>query len=598
MTNVTGHLYTAILTDYQTDGAIVEFYVAANNASGTSELPRSAGERPAMWIVDNNAPPTDLRTQRFILSARSVSASSTKGGKDTFDYHLPRISNQYFNATFISNEQDVIYNCEFRKSGSPWTRREEADFSRAKWKTPGDRRFRGYSKRSLDNDINSPFRPYHNRLTRYWLYLLGHPASENEFIRVVINQDAPILREDVEPVANDFLKRNWKDGHLGELYRIDDEWLFKDDWDFLSGNATWAYKDTDEPERYHTEWMKRSRETEYDYSSFISWVRTLDEDTFTQAQMEALADIDLMAANAAVRGWIDDWDTLTRGRGKNGYFYRRATDDRWMLLQWDSDGAFRDSDAPFLGSLEGIPTFFNKPYVQQRFKLYLGELADYYTVDSPRLAAWFQCEEEASNAYETISDFYNNWNGERSLFAREEIGSGLLTPLETDTSNTTVTSSLVTLTGTSPYNAFSIRIQDHPEAVTQFSSPTTWKISNIALEPGENPLLIEAIDHRGNSLATNEVIITNLGEAQPSAAQHSLRITEVMYHPTIPELEFLEIANTSSSELNLKGIAFDAMRPFSSFVFDAIALAPGEIGLLVANWGGLLFVASLFSVLL
>ena len=43
-----------------------------------------------------------------------------------------------------------------------------------------------------------------------------------------------------------------------------------------------------------------------------------------------------MAMNAAVRGWIDDWDTLTRNRGKNGYFYRRPTDGRWTLQHWDS----------------------------------------------------------------------------------------------------------------------------------------------------------------------------------------------------------------------------------------------------------------------
>ena len=67
----------------------------------------------------------------------------------------------------------------------------------------------------------------------------------------MINGGNASLREDVEPNANDFLKRNWEDGHLGELYRIDDEWWFDDGWGRQNRNADWSYKDTDEPERYH-----------------------------------------------------------------------------------------------------------------------------------------------------------------------------------------------------------------------------------------------------------------------------------------------------------------------------------------------------------
>ena len=32
------------------------------------------------------------------------------------------MSNHFFNATFISNESEVYYNAEIRKSGSPFTR--------------------------------------------------------------------------------------------------------------------------------------------------------------------------------------------------------------------------------------------------------------------------------------------------------------------------------------------------------------------------------------------------------------------------------------------------------------------------------------------
>ena len=63
-------------------------------------------------------------------------------------------------------------------------------------------------------------------------------ANENEFVEVVINGGDKSLREDVEPNANDFLKRNWESGEKGELYRIDDEWWFQDNWSRSNRNAS------------------------------------------------------------------------------------------------------------------------------------------------------------------------------------------------------------------------------------------------------------------------------------------------------------------------------------------------------------------------
>ncbi|MGI9242489.1 MAG: lamin tail domain-containing protein [Verrucomicrobiales bacterium] len=253
-------IYSVTITQYQANDQIVQFYVEATSAGGSSLAPRRGPSRepllpdprpvlPAMWVVDNSGIPTDLRTQRFVISAYDLSSLSTNVGESSSrDYDFPRLSNQYFNATFISDEQDIIYNCELRKSGSPWTRSNSADVSKGKWKTPGDRRFRGFAKRAMDNDAGGG-RAYHNRIIRHWLYLFGHAANENEFVRVIINGGSASLREDVEPNANDFLKRNWEDGEKGELYRIDDEWWFTDDWSRSNRNADWSWKGTHEPER-------------------------------------------------------------------------------------------------------------------------------------------------------------------------------------------------------------------------------------------------------------------------------------------------------------------------------------------------------------
>lgn len=511
-------VYSALITSHQSNDAIVHFYVQASAAGGNSTtVPTPAPEAPAMWVVDNSGIPTDLRTQRFVISARDVSASGGTGESSTFNYAFPRLSNQYFNATFIGDEHDIIYNAEIRKSGSPWTRSGGADFSRAKWKSPRDQRFRGYTRRSIDNDAGGG-RGYHNRIIRYWLYLLGHPANENEFIRVIVNGGSASLREDVEPNSNDFLKRNWDDGEKGELYRIDDEWWFDDGWGRDQRNADWSYKGTDEPERYHSEWIKRSREAEYDYESFVNWVRSVGTNTFTREEIERMADIDMMAANAVVRGWVDDWDTLTRNRGKNGYFLRRYSDGKWMLIQWDSDLTFGNSGAAFLGNLAGVRNFFDKPYVRQRYNYYLGEMVDKYTSGSTRLSTWLNLEEAASTAYSANVGTYTNWNNSRVNNGRNEIGSALSTTFRVTTGggvSTTTSADTISLNGSSGYNVFSIGVLNHPEAKVTFNSQTSWTLSGIQLEQGANNLVIQGLDSEGNVVRTDSFLVNKTGNAAP-----------------------------------------------------------------------------------
>jgi hypothetical protein len=68
-------------------------------------------------------------------------------------------------------------------------------------------------KSTYDNDDSN--RRHHNRLTRYWLYLLGHPTNENEFVYHLVNSDGMAVREDTEPVGNDMLKPPLENGNDG-----------------------------------------------------------------------------------------------------------------------------------------------------------------------------------------------------------------------------------------------------------------------------------------------------------------------------------------------------------------------------------------------
>lgn len=537
-------IYTVQLSP-RADNSIVQFYVKASSPGGSTLLPPPASENwtkfhrvsgvgndhllPAMYVVDNNAPRLsrrDLRHQRFIISARHRDALQTPFGQSpTFRYAFPRLSNQFFNCTFIGDETEIIYNSETRKAGSPWQRVDsfglDAGGKTSKWKSRGDQRYRGWSRRSLDQDPVVG-RTYRNRIVRYWLYLLGHPASENEFVKVIIDGGAPFLRESAETIANDFLKRNWKDGEKGELYRIDDEWWFSDSWSRVNRNADWSYK-TGEPERYHAEWMKRSREAEYDYSSFVQFLEAINDSRFPREIMERMVDVDMMAANAVVRGWVDDWDNITRNRGKNAYQVRRYSDGKWMLIQWDSDLTFGNSNAPFVGGL--VRGFFGTNnassaqrtrffFVKRKFNYFLGEMLDKYTHDSPRLATWLELEERASTEYSTTTSSYQNWNSSRRGRAQTEIGAAFTTTFRVSGSSST-SADTINLTGSAGYQIYSVRVVDHPEAEINFPRETLWSAGGIQLHEGVNELTFEALDHQGNVVDSDSHTVTKTGNARP-----------------------------------------------------------------------------------
>lgn len=95
---------------------------------------------------------------------------------------------------------------------------------------------------------------------------------------------------------------------------------------------------------------------------------------------------------------------------------------------------------------------------------------------------------------------------------------------------------------------------------------------------------LQILDPEGN------VVAEHTYEGNPSAAQESLRITEVMYRPesgaegsgyASKDFEYLELTNTGSEPLDLSGVAFiDGI----AYAFeDGTTLAAGEVALLVSN---------------
>ena len=134
--------YQAILEREFKQGQLIQYYVEAISRNGQrNTLPRKPISQPALCIFDGREIPRDLRVIRMLISDHHLQTFSNTASQK-YQYRYPRLSNQYFNSTFISNERDVFHGAELRTSGSPWTRRQPLD--RGKFRLPKDRLFRDH----------------------------------------------------------------------------------------------------------------------------------------------------------------------------------------------------------------------------------------------------------------------------------------------------------------------------------------------------------------------------------------------------------------------------------------------------------------------
>ncbi|MGC6467229.1 MAG: lamin tail domain-containing protein [Akkermansiaceae bacterium] len=518
-------LYRATVNQHTSDGNVTQFYVEANAGGVTTTQPKYGADRPAMWIVDDQVVPTQLLRERFIISQYDRQALTTSvGSGPAFDYNFPRMSNQFFNATFIANESEIYYNAEIRKSGSPFTRSTNANIDHGKWKLPGDRLFRG-RRRSVIDASGTPEgsgtpRFYDDRIARYFLYQLGHPVNEMEYTYTIVNNLPFKRRESHEPISNDFLNRNFSDGSKGTLLRIDDEWRFtNDDGNTRSSrNADWSYKDSENPIAYHSEWLLRSREADYDYGNFIELTRRIRNNQTDEASMRRITNVDMLALNAVVRGYDADWDTITLDRGKNGYFFRPKDGGGWMLLHWDGDRVFDRSNQQILGNLTGVRSYFNLPFVRQKMNYYMTKLLNEHTKGSARTQAWMQAETNAvsGTGITMTSSHYTNWFNSRETIARNFVTNAVTnTNFAVTTPATPTAEDVITLNGTSPPTVYGIQIPGQSNTEFTWVSNTTWELSGVVLTEGANALDIQGVDHDGNIAEQVQFNITKTSNSAP-----------------------------------------------------------------------------------
>ena len=581
-------VYTATVTAHQVNNRIVQFYVKATATNGQQvNCPIQGGSRPAMWIVDDRIINNDLRRQRFILSMYDRDALDTLDnpwGAPTakYGYKYPRLQGHYFNMTFINNEADVYYLGEIRNGGSRWNRSVDAELKRGKWKLPSDRTFRNREKNNFDD------KGLNNRTQLYLAYLLGFgPGNLEEYARTMVNSDGDQIRLDKELTDSDLLNRALPGEDDGTLYEIVEHYWTKDNYGDTFRKADWNYKGTDDLIRYHTNYPVRTRESQYDYSGLTEMFKLLSNSGTTREQLDRVLDPEYAMMLSAVRNYTGDWDGFPLN-GKNGNIYQNPKDGRFQVLLWDGDQAF--AGAPYFTYRAGWSEYQDKPWNRRLLNYYFTEILDRWTDNSPRMSAWLDAQENSSNAWSISS--VNASNPGRSYYTdyfsgrkqslidaiNQNVGSGgaggahsVGFTINSPGNGSSTSASTVNFTGIAPSGAFTVALDNHPEAVFQWINQTNWTLNGVLLKTSSNPLVFRMLDQKGAQTGSSlNWSVTKTGNAPPVI---KLNVDPSSYNVTFGETLTLDAG--ASYDPDNSALTFNwSTTPSSGLTFTAPSAVP------------------------
>jgi len=519
----------------QPDKTVVEFYVAAQDAAGlTRTWPAptdDAGTQGAnaLYQVDNSVDTGDQPVFRVITRAAEWNAwldlmDNTDNG---------RYSDAMMNATLVAADgggTEIRYNIGVRNRGKGTRAAHPHNFH---FGIPTDRSWR--NRTSLD--LNT--RDVHAQMAANALIsLAGLPNPYGAAVQVRVNganlaHATPSGDVDsyqfgsyygFEPYDSEWAQNHLPTDPKGNLYK--GVWYF--DWVSLKNPADLRYLG-DNPLSYEQiygtngpyaeagAYSKESNGAANDWTDLIQLTKTLNNspDDAYVTNLESVANVDEWLRYFAANALVGNMETtMATGAGDDYSMYRGVADPRFQLLTHDLDtslgqgdtGAapsqsiFAAADGSSAANTPGVPAikrFLKHPAFAPRYYAMLTNLAD--TAFAPdQLRA-------------SVDQSLGNWvqpsyiQNIKDLAAQRRAGVLAQIPLELSVTNAPAvlngyphtTAEAVTLGGlANAVRTRAVLVNGVAATWTQWSA--TWSSKSIALRPGLNRILIQALDGDGS----------------------------------------------------------------------------------------------------
>ena len=411
----------------------------------------------------------------------------------------------------------------------------------------------------------------------FWLARqVGIPAPYVRYSRVNVNGTDRGILHDLQTTGSDFCESWYEDPDPG-IFKLSG-WVGDPFVPYVDGFGN--YKQS----RYR--WLMDKRIMLAPNDDFtpiyhvVAAAATVSNEVY-ESRMRALFDIRRFTGFFAVNGATAAWDHYGWSYTHNGLLYV-PTDRGAAAHIYDMDGVLSGARALFPSAAWPVPyRMFNLPAFRRVYLALLKELAEGPMTASqtnPRMDDLYNAFLANTVAVSAPND-YKTW-----IAGYRPVIQAAYTPYTTTFAittgggtNLTTTNTIATLNGTAPIEVDAIRINGIRNAVS-YPTITNWSL-RVGLPQGTNTLLLTAHDWRGNQLASNSFTINVIAPAPSPLGQ--VIISEIMYHPAVPNAAYVEFYNRSATHtFDLRGWRLNGAD--GSFEGGAI-LGPQQFGVIAEN---------------
>ncbi|MBK8001659.1 MAG: lamin tail domain-containing protein [Verrucomicrobia bacterium] len=574
-------LYSAVIPG-QPANTLVAFRVQATDGSPrglTATFPHDAPIRECLVRFGESVPTGNFPSYRMWMTQATFNTWDTRNN----------LNNSMNDVTFVLGNHRVIYNTEAVYAGSPYISPSfntptgnrcgySIDF-------PADEPFLG------DNGLNLDWPGGHgNENTAiqeqmaYWIADQMNVAfSHRYFIRLAVNGVTDMQRGGVFEAAlqpgGDFLEQ-WSPGDSdGDFFRIDRAFEFNDTGGLTADPEPQlrVYSTPDlaagggvkkKTEKYRWFWLKRSFETANDYTNVFAVadaLNTTGPEPYT-SHTEALVDVQQWMGIFAAEHIINNFDSWGHDIGKNMYMYF-PENGRAQVYMFDLDWLMLVAAGSYPanpGASSAQLFVCDDPAVARMYAHPPFRRAYYRAVQSAVSNAFVPAKFEAlmdakyaslvANGI-TLCDGQNlaaptavkTWFNQRRTYLMNQLTAVAAGFSITNNggNDLTVGTNLITLSGTAPIGVAGILVNGAEYPLT-WTTLTNWSM-RLWLPSGESVFNLAAYDESGNVLSNLTDTIRITSTSTPETPEGRVVINEIMYNPTLPDAEFVELHNTSTT---------------------------------------------------
>jgi hypothetical protein len=586
----------------QTQDVIVPFYIeAVDSLDATNTFPTDVFPTPPMTRVF----PLDAVTRECVVrwgetqmmgSFPTYHVWLTSGNSNRWYNRQPVLCNTPLDGTFVYNNYRVIYNFRPQFAGSPWHRGSQTTGPSGSQRVdfdvefPEDNLFLGSGDAVWNNPGNpsgtttSDLSAQAEQATYILFRELGIHYNYRRYMHLFVNgnqrstsSDRPgnLIFEDSQQANGEVITQWSPDDTDGQLFKIEDWFEFPD-----NGEDFTANNDADLSRRtvtgttnniniaaYRFMFRNRARgagESANDYTNLVNLINiaspqgTTGSEPLTNqlVQFEAIANYEQWMRSFACQHAAGNWDSYGYSRGKNGYTYK-GKNGRYEMWTWDIDftmgvggdgtgtDVFGANDPRILG-MWATPAI-RRAYLRAFEDIVNGPLNNSYMDPILDAKAAAMAANNVNYTPATVSTIKSFVTGRRSYLVGTPLAgvtASFFTAVVGAQTNIAVSSNLVTITGTAPVGARDIYINGVAVPVT-WTGVTNWT-ARVALSNGVNSLVLQGYTSRGTPTNTSRILtITN--NAVVADPVGNVVFNEFFYAPSVPDSEFIELFNNSTS---------------------------------------------------